>query len=99
MRIFDTDWVKLHKSACDLYENIAIENYENDPSAVPANVFGIISRIVQTQLPGFDKFQASQFVEQEYDIFKKFDVYDTVSAELRNRNPSISEKGIRSIVI
>jgi hypothetical protein len=58
VRIFDADWVKLHKSICDLYEDIAIENYENNPSSASADVFGIMSRIVQTQLLEFDEFQA-----------------------------------------
>ena len=97
MSIFEPAWVKLHKSMCDLYENIAIENFQNDPSSGPADVLGIISKIVQMQNPQFDEAQARQLVNQEYDNFKRFNVYEIVAEELKARNPNVPEESIRSI--
>ena len=97
MSIFDSDWKKLHKKVTRKYELIALRNFEKDPSVESADVMGIIAEIINERIPQLSSEKAMEFVNNEYELFKHFDVLETLESELRKRNPEIPDEGIQQI--
>ena len=97
MGLFASDWERLHKNISRQYELIALRNFEAGLSPDGADVFGIITEIVKKYVPNLNDNEAIDFVKDEYESFKNFQVRDTITQALKQMNPEIPESGISEI--
>lgn len=97
MGIFDSDWQRLHKKLSRDYELIALRNYEFGKSSAAADVFGIITEIVNNNVPNMSSREAADFVQKEFESFQNFNARESIADALRQMNPTIPEVGISEI--
>lgn len=97
MGIFDSEWQRLHKKISRQYELIAMRNFETGGYSKNANMLEIIAKIVKENIPNLSHAEATDFVKNEYQSFKDFDVCETISNALRHMKPDISEAEVSEI--
>ena len=97
MRLFASDWQRLHKKISRQYELIALRNLESGLSPEDADVLGIITEIVREHVPNLSDTQVIDVVRNEYKWFKDFSVRDNIAFALGQINPDIPEVGVAEI--
>ena len=97
MGFFKKSWKKLHKKACQAYEDIAIPLWIDGGVDKPVDSKWVIQRVVKRLNPAMSTQEAARFVESNYALFKTFNVYDEIASECRARNPQIPDEGIEEL--
>ena len=97
MGIFDPDWVRLHRSMCNQYEDLALEHVKKHPSSGPVDVMAIVAALVRIQLPDMTDTAAYELVQEQHSDFMSFNVADEFRTALRSRNPQATDDTLTSM--